>query len=141
LVDHVITSPSGNGDEFDLLGAESDLGEVGGNFGFDFFESGLAVVDRFVVHFVHGNDDLFDSERESEEGVFASLTVLGNTGLKSTRITGNNEDGDIGLGGTRDHVFDEISVAGGIDNGEGVFGGFKLPEGDIDGDTTLSFGF
>ena len=41
---------------------------------------------------------------------------------------------------TGDHVLDEISVAGGIDNGNVELGGFELPESDIDGDTSFSFG-
>jgi len=43
------------------------------------------------------------------------------------------------LGSTSDHVLDEISVSRGIDDGEVIFGGFELPKGDIDGDSSLSF--
>ena len=42
------------------------------------------------------------------------------------------------MGGTGDHVLDEISVAGGIDDGEVIFGGLELPKGDINGDTSFS---
>jgi hypothetical protein len=31
-------------------------------------------------------------------------------------------------------------VAGSVDDGDVVLGGLELPEGDIDGDTTLAFG-
>lgn len=41
------------------------------------------------------------------------------------------------LGRASDHVLDEIPVAGGVDDGDVVFGGLKLPEGDVNGDTTL----
>ena len=44
------------------------------------------------------------------------------------------------LGGTSDHVLDEIPVAGGVDDGDVVLGSLELPESDIDGDTTLTLG-
>jgi hypothetical protein len=44
------------------------------------------------------------------------------------------------LGGTGDHVLDEVSVSRGINDGEVIFGGFELPKGDIDGDTSFSLG-
>jgi len=42
------------------------------------------------------------------------------------------------LGGSGNHVLDEISVAWGIDDGEREFLGLELPKGDIDGNTTLT---
>lgn len=42
------------------------------------------------------------------------------------------------LGGASDHILDEVPVPGGIDNGDVVFAGFKFPQGDVNGDTTLS---
>ena len=44
------------------------------------------------------------------------------------------------LGGTSDHVLDEVTMSGGIDDGHVVLGGLELPESDIDGDTTLTLG-
>ena len=44
------------------------------------------------------------------------------------------------LGSTSDHVFDEITMAWGINDSDIVFFGFKLPQGNIDGDTTFTFG-
>jgi hypothetical protein len=44
------------------------------------------------------------------------------------------------LGSSSDHVFDEVSVSRGINDGEVIFGGFELPKGDIDGDTSFSLG-
>ena len=58
-----------------------------------------------------------------------------------TKLTrGNDENTTIGLGGSSDHVLDEVPVAGGVDDGDVVLGGLELPEGDIDGDTTLALG-
>ena len=44
------------------------------------------------------------------------------------------------LGGTGDHVLDEVTMSGGIDDGHVVLGGLELPESDVDGDTTLTLG-
>ena len=44
------------------------------------------------------------------------------------------------LGGSSDHVLDEISVTWGIDDGDFVFWDNELPESDIDGDTSFTFG-
>ena len=44
------------------------------------------------------------------------------------------------LGGTGDHVLDEVTMSGGIDDGHVVLGGLELPESDVNGDTTLTLG-
>lgn len=140
LLDHVVTSPAGDGDELDLLGLEADLGEVGGNLVDDLVEAGLRVHGGLVVHLVDGDDDLLDTEGEGEESVLTGLAILGDTGLETTLGRVNDENGNIGLGGTGNHVLDEITVTGGIDDGEVELGGLELPESDIDGDTTLTLG-
>lgn len=43
------------------------------------------------------------------------------------------------LGSTRDHVLNEISMTGSINNGDVVFAGFKLPESYVNGDTAFAF--
>jgi hypothetical protein len=140
LFNHVITNPSGNRDELNLSGVVSDLLEVSGKLVLDFFVSLLGVVDGFVVHLVDGDDHLSDTHSLGKEGVLSSLSVLGETSFELTFTSGDHEDGGISLGGTSDHVLDEISVTGGINDGEDTLGGLEFPEGDIDGDTSLSFG-
>ena len=44
------------------------------------------------------------------------------------------------LGSSGDHVLDEVTMSRGIDDGHVVLGGLKLPESDVDGDTTLTLG-
>jgi len=130
--------PSGDGDEGNRLGVVTDLlDEVGGLLD-DFVESVLGPLAG--VHLVASNDDLPDTEGEGEEGVLSGLTVLGDTGLELTDTGGDDEDSAVGLRGTGDHVLDEISVTGGVDDGNLVLGGLELPESDVDGDTTLSLG-
>jgi len=68
------------------------------------------------VHLVHGNDELTDTESKRQESMFASLTILRNTSLKFTSTGGNNKDSTVSLRGTSNHVFDEITVSGGIND-------------------------
>ena len=68
------------------------------------------------IHLVNSNDKLPDTEGESKQSMLPGLTVLGNTGLELTSTGGNDEDSAIGLGGTSDHVLNEITVSRGINN-------------------------
>ena len=54
---------------------------------------------------------------------------------------GGITDAAISLRGSRDHVLDKVTMARGIDDSDVVFGSLKLPEGNVDGDTTLAFSF
>lgn len=75
------------------------------------------------VHLVDGDDQLTDTESEGKQRVLTSLAILGNTSLELTGTTGDDEDGTIGLGGTGDHVLNEITMSRGIDDLSG--GGFN----------------
>lgn len=98
--------------------------------------------------------------------MLASLAILGDTSFEFTSTGSNDENSAVSLGGTGNHVLDEVTVAGGIDDLEGararsgsvevhraryaghvlgdstysddVFGGLELPEGNVDGDTTFT---
>jgi len=140
LIDHVITVPSGNWDEWDSLDLVTNLLEVRGDLGFNFIESLLLVVGSWGVHLVAADDHLLDTHGEGKKSVLSGLTLLGPSGLELTGWGGDHEDGDIGLGGTGDHVLDEISVAWSVDDGEDTLLGLEFPEGDIDGDTSFSLG-
>jgi len=140
LFDHVVTVPSGDWDELDFLDLVTDLSEIRGNLSFDLVESVLTVVDGVGVHLVDADDHLLDTKGESKKSVLSGLSVLGVTGFELTRWGGDHKNGAIGLGGTSNHVLDEISMAWGINDGEEVLLGLELPKGDIDGDTSLSLG-
>jgi len=135
---HVVSVPARDGDEGDLVGVVSDLLDVSRNLLLDFFVTGLSPVDGLVVHLVDNDDHLLDTKSVSEESVLTGLSVLGDTSFELSLSGGNDEDGTIGLGGTSDHVLDEITMSGGINDGEVVLGGFELPEGNVDGDTTFT---
>lgn len=156
--------PSGDGNEGNVLGVESDLLDEVGGFTDDLLVTGFGVLGG--IHLVDGDDELTNTEGEGEEGVFTGLSILGDTSLELTSSGGDDEDSAIGLRGTSDHVLDEITVTRSIDNGDHVLrkdenreevrpklppdddrelertylGGFELPESDIDGDTTLTLG-
>uniref|UniRef100_A0A1L8EJ06 Uncharacterized protein n=2 Tax=Haematobia irritans TaxID=7368 RepID=A0A1L8EJ06_HAEIR len=137
---HVITVPAGNWNEGNSSGIVTDLLDVGGDFLLDFFITSLAVWWFRGIHLVDTNDQLFDTQSEGQQGVFTSLTVLGDTSFEFTSTGSNNQYSAISLRGTSDHVLDEISVTRGINDGNIVFGGFEFPQSNIDGDTTLTFG-
>jgi len=138
--DHVISLETRDGDEFNGFDFVSSFFEERWDFSFDFIISVFSVVNSFFVHFVHADDDLFDSEGEGEEGVFFGLSVFGDTSFEFSFGGGNHEDSAIGLGSSGNHIFNEISVSGGINDGDVEFFGFEFPEGDINGDTSFSFG-
>jgi hypothetical protein len=153
VVDHVVAVEAGDGDEGNVLGVVADLlDEVGGLLD-DLLETGLGPLGG--VHLVDGDDELLDTEGVGEQSVLTGLSVLGDTSLELTSTGGNDENGAIGLGGTSDHVLDEITVTRGIwqglakargthkagqhtDNGDVVLGSLELPERNVDGDTTLT---
>jgi len=137
---HVVSVPARNWNESNTFWIVTNLFDVVGDFFDDFFVSVLGVFWLGVVHLVDTDDELFDSEGKGQQSVFSGLTVLGDTGFEFTNTGGNDKDGAIGLRSTGNHVFNEISMAWGVDDGDFVFGGLEFPEGDIDGDTSFSFG-
>ena len=68
------------------------------------------------VHLVDGDDELPDTEGEGEQSVLSGLTILGDTSFEFTSTSGNDENSAISLGGTSDHVLDEITVPRGIND-------------------------
>jgi len=137
-INHVVTIEPGDGDKGNCLGVEPNLLDEVGDLLDDFLETVLRPFRG--VHLIDGNDELLDTEGVGEQSVFTSLTILGNTGLELTGAGSDDENGAVGLGGTGDHVLDEVTVTGGINDGDIVLGGLELPEGDIDSNTTLTLG-
>ena len=44
------------------------------------------------------------------------------------------------LGGTSNHVLNEITMSRGVNDGDVEFAGLEFPESNVNGDTTLTFG-
>lgn len=134
-VEQVVSVESSDGDEGDLLSV-ADLLQVVSNVLLDLLITLLRVV--VGVHLVQGNNELLDTESVGEQSVLTSLAVTGKATLESSGRRIDDENGSISLRGTGNHVLDEISVAGGINDGVLVLGRLELPEGDINGNTTLT---
>lgn len=135
-LNHVVTVPARDGDEGNSLGVVADLlDEVRGLLD-DLLETLLRPLDR--VHLVDGDNELLDTKGVGEKSVLTGLTVLRDTSLELTNTTGNDENGTVGLRSTGNHVLDEVTVTGGINNGDVVLGGLELPESNVNGDTTLT---
>jgi hypothetical protein len=114
----------------DVVGVEQDTLD----FGLDFLESGLVVLDS--IHLVDQDDDLFHTQSVGQQGVLTGGTVFRDTSFEVGSV--DDEERNIGLGGTSDHVLDEILVSGGINDGEVELFSLELPQGDIDGDTSFT---
>ena len=112
VVNHVVTVESGDRNEGNSLGVVSDLLDETGCLLDDFLETSLGPLGG--VHLVNGDDELLDTEGVGEESVLTGLAILGDTSLELTSTSGNDENGAISLGGTSNHVLDEITVTGGI---------------------------
>jgi hypothetical protein len=72
--------------------------------------------------------------------MFSGLSLWGDTSFEFSLGRSDHKKSAISLGGSGDHILDEISVSWSINNGEVILGGLELPEGNIDGDTSVSFG-
>merc|ERR1719432_705938 len=77
---HVVSVPSGDGDEGNGDWVVTDLLDVAGNFLLDFLVAVLAVWGFGGVHFVDTNDELLDTQGVGEKGVLTGLSVLRDTG-------------------------------------------------------------
>jgi len=135
-VDHVVTVETRDGDERNGLGVVADLLDEVGDLLDDLVEAVLGPLGG--IHLVDSDNELLDTQGVGKQSVLTGLTVLRDTSLELTSTTGNDKNGAVSLGGTSDHVLDEITVTGSINDGDIVLGSLKLPQGNVDGDTTLT---
>ena len=144
LLDEVVAVESGVGDEGDLLGLEADHLEHLNELVLDLIETVLGPVAG--VHLVDTNNDLVNTEQVKKTGVLAGLALLnsglgvslGDGGLETTLLGGNEEKTDVSGGGSGNHVLDVILVARGVDNRVVVLLGEELLGVALDGHTTLT---
>lgn len=114
-LDHVVTVETGDGHEGNVLGVVADLlDEVGG-----LLDDLLVTVLRPLggVHLVDGDDELLDTEGVGKQSVLTGLAILGDTSLELTSTGSDDENSAVSLGGTSDHVLDEITVTGSVCEG------------------------
>merc|ERR1719348_2613689 len=139
-LNHVVAVPSGDGDEGHSSGVIADLLDESGHLLLDLLKPSLGVGWLGGVHLVDSHDELLDTQGVCKEGVLPGLTILGDTCLELSGSRGNDQDSTIGLAGSSDHVLDEVTMTGGVDDGDVVLGSLELPEGNINGDATLTLG-
>ena len=137
-IDHVVTVEAGDGDEWDGLRVVADLLDEVGRLLDDLIVAILGPLRG--VHLVDGDDELPHAEGVGEEGVLTSLAILGDTRFELTGAGSNDENSAVGLGGTGDHILDEVPMSRRIDDSDIVLGRFELPEGNVNGDSTLTLG-
>jgi len=82
FLQHVVSVPSGNGDEWDVGWVVPDLLQEVAQFSLDLLISGFGPVDGLLVHLVTTDDHLFDSQSEGQQGVFSGLSVFGDSGFE-----------------------------------------------------------
>ena len=93
-----------------------------------------------IAYLVAAANHLLHTKGESKESMLTGLAILGDTSLKTTSGGVNDKDGTVSLGGTSDHVIDEVTVSRGINDRAVVLGGLKLPQGNVNGDAPLALG-
>merc|ERR1712012_662745 len=137
-VDHVVSMPSRDGDEGDSNWVISDLLDEVGNLLLDLLKPGLAVGRLGRVHLVTGNNELLDTKGVGKESVFSGLTVLGDTSLELSSSGGDDQDSAVSLRGSSDHVLDKVTMSRSINDGHIILGSLKLPQSNINGNTSLT---
>ena len=111
-LDHVVTVETGDRDERSGLGVVADLLDEVGGLLHDFVVTLLGPLGS--VHLVKSDDELLNTEGESKQSVLTGLAILGDTSLELTGTGGNDENSAVSLGGTSNHVLDEVTVTRGI---------------------------
>merc|ERR1740115_346756 len=124
----IVTHPSGDGHEWHLLLNHvllpADLDKHALHLVGDLVVPGLLVSCGVAVHLVAAADNLLHAQQVNKTRVLAGLALdltglmvaLGNGGGEVT-VAWHHDHGDISLGGTGNHVLDEISVTRSINDG------------------------
>jgi len=149
LRQQVVTHPAGDREDWNGIGDEvllpADAGKHVLHLVTNLVVALLGVLGDIAIHLVDATDELLDTQQVNETSVLAGLT-LDFTSLVVALLDGgdevtigrNHKDGDIGLGGTGNHVLDEIAMAGGINDSVMPLVSEELLGGAGDGDTTFT---
>merc|ERR1719147_526281 len=70
--------------------------------------------------------------------MLSGLAILGDASLELSSSRGDDEHSTVSLASSRDHVLDEVTMSRGVDDGDIILGSLELPQGDVDGDATLT---
>mmetsp|Transcript_45250 Transcript_45250/g.75478 ORF Transcript_45250/g.75478 Transcript_45250/m.75478 type:complete len:492 (+) Transcript_45250:209-1684(+) len=149
LLDQVVSLPAGDGEHGDGLLDEvllpANLSEHRLHLVTDLLVTLLLVPSDIAVHLVNTDQELLDTQQVDQARVLAglalhltSLVVTLLDGGGEVSVGGNHEEGDVRLGGTGDHVLDEIAMSGGVNDGVMPTFRVELLGGAGDGHTTLA---
>mmetsp|Transcript_32894 Transcript_32894/g.73903 ORF Transcript_32894/g.73903 Transcript_32894/m.73903 type:complete len:320 (-) Transcript_32894:22-981(-) len=149
LDEEVVSHPARDGDNGDGSSDElllpSNTDEHVPHLIADLVVALLLVSGSVGVHLVDSDDELLDTEKVEDTSVLAGLSLdLSGLGISlldgggEITVSGNHEKSDVSLGGSGDHVLDEISMARGVDDGVVPLVGEELLGGACDGHTTLT---
>merc|ERR1719359_1432688 len=128
LLDEVVAHPARDWHErsglLDEVLLPADLHQHGLHLVHDLIVPGLLVASGVAVHLVDADADLLHTEQVDETRVLTSLALdltslvvtLGN-GSGEVTIGRNHDESNVGLGGARDHVLDEVTVTRGVNDG------------------------
>jgi hypothetical protein len=81
--------PARDWNESNRLGVVSNLLDKVGSLLDDFIKTGFGPFSG--IHLVDGNDELFDTQGISQEGVFTGLAILGDTSFEFTDTSGDDD--------------------------------------------------
>lgn len=115
------------------------IGQKGFNQAFDLIESVLWPID--CAHFGNCHDDWSYSKWFGKESVLSCLSLLNKTWLELTRFCGYDQNSDIRLTGTHDHVGDEVLVTWSVNEGEPSLAEWKQEFGILNRNSLHSFGW
>ena len=62
--------------------------------------------------------------------MLTGLPTLGDASFKFTSTSSNSQNSTVSLGGACNHVFDEVSVSRGINDGNTALAGLRIPQGE-----------
>lgn len=130
----IFAAEPGAGHKSNVLGQKTRCGQKGRDLGGDFGETVLRPVN--CVKFVDDNNETSDAHAANQKCVFFRLSFK--AGFKTAGAGVNDEDGEIGLASTSDHVGNKVPVAWGVEDGEVGLFGLELVGGNVDCDASVS---
>lgn len=115
------------------LGVVASLLQEGGELGGTLVVPLLAPFDSWVIHLVDHNDELIDTLGLREDSVLTGLTTLLETSLVLALTGRDDEDTDIGLGGTANHGRYKVLVTRSIQNSVATLFSLEESTANLDG--------
>ena len=138
---HVITIETRNRNERNtfLNLSITNLSKETSHFSLNFIVTSFRIVDTLIIHLIDTANHLLDTKSVSKKSMFTSLTILTITSFEFTSTSSNNQNSNISLRSTSNHILNEITVTRSINNSEEILFSLELPKRNINGNTTFTF--